>query len=148
MDDFVMSHPELHLDARGADGRSFAAARRKQEIRSVVALSVPIVVATCSRMVMDVSDFVMISWLGSDAQAALLPAQLLLWCYIVLGMGIVSMVSTFASQCLGRNALTNCSAYAWQGVYLSAVFGLMGLMLWPLVPRVVGWIGHDPAIQR
>ncbi|UCG17408.1 MAG: MATE family efflux transporter [Phycisphaerales bacterium] len=121
---------------------------RREEIRSVVTLSVPIVITMCSRVVMDVSDFTMMKWLGPDAQAALLPGQVMLWCYIVLGIGIVSMVSTFASQCLGRKRYADCSAYAWQGVYLSLLFGLLGLALRPSLPAVVAWMGHEPQIQQ
>jgi MATE family multidrug resistance protein len=57
------------------------------------------------------------------------------------------MVSTFASQCLGRNRHADCSAYAWQGVYVSVLFAVLGLGLWPVLPTVVQWMGHAPAIQ-
>ncbi len=128
----------------GESGR----AGRRDELRSVIAMSVPIVITMCSRMAMDVSDFVMITFLGDDAQAAMLPAQVLLWSYIVLGMGIVTIVSTFVSQSLGRDRRADCGAYAWQAVYLALGFAAIGLALRPFVLPLVEWIGHDPAIQR
>jgi len=123
-------------------------AGRRDELRSVIAMSVPIVITMCSRMAMDVSDFVMITFLGDDAQAAMLPAQVLLWSYIVLGMGVVTIISTFVSQSLGRGRPADCGAYAWQGVYLGLVFAVIGLAFRPFVPALVHWIGHDPAVQR
>ena len=86
------------------------------ELRSVVRMSVPLVITTSTRMVMDVTDYVLIRWVGSDAQAALLPAELLMWSYIVPWMGVVSMVNTLTAQSLGRGKLADCAAYAWQGL--------------------------------
>ena len=121
---------------------------RRQELRAVVAMCAPMVITTCTRMVMDITDYVMISALpGKEVQAALLPAQLFLWTYIVIGLGIVSIVATFASQALGRERLSDCSAYAWQGLYLAIAFGLLGFGFWPLLPGLVSMIGHEPAVQ-
>ena len=92
---------------------------RRSEIRNVIAMAIPVVITTSSRALMDVADYVMITWLPTDdAQAAILPAQILMWSYIVLGLGIVSMVNTFVSQSLGRKEYPECGAYAWQSVYL------------------------------
>lgn len=122
--------------------------RRRTEIRHVVAITLPTVITTSSRAVMDIADFVMIKWLGvSDAQAAILPAQMIMFTYVVLGMGVVSMVSTFASQCLGRKEHRECSVYGWQVIYVSAFFGVIGVCLIPFIETFVGWIGHEPTVQ-
>lgn len=118
------------------------------ELGDVIKLSIPIVVATCSRMVMDVTDYWMISRTGdSDAQAAILPAQMVIWAYIVIGMGTVSIINTMASQSLGRGDRRTCSAYAWQGLYLSMVFWLIGAALWSGMPYIFWLAGHEPRIQ-
>ncbi len=122
--------------------------RRRAEIRGVIAMSIPVVITTSSRALMDVADYVMITWLGVDeAQAAILPAQLVMWSYIVLGLGVVSIVNTFAAQCLGRKQYRKCSMYAWQVIYLAVVFGLVAAGLKPLVPGLIKWIGHAPGVQ-
>ncbi|MFQ5490382.1 MAG: MATE family efflux transporter [Phycisphaerae bacterium] len=124
------------------------AARRREELRGVIAMSVPMVITTCTRMVMDVTDYLMISRLTEGAaHAALLPAQLLLWTFIVIGMGIASIVATFAAQCLGRQRYRDCSAYGWQTLYIAAVFGVLGYGYWLLLPGLVAWMGHDSAVQ-
>jgi len=123
-------------------------ARRGEELRGVIAMAGPMVITTSTRMVMDVTDYLMISRLPEGiAQAALLPAQLFLWTYIVIGMGIVSIVATFVSQALGRKRYADCSAYAWQGLYLAMVFGLLGFGFRPLLPWLVSAVGHEPAVQ-
>jgi MATE family multidrug resistance protein len=133
----VSTRPEL-MEARGRSG----------EWRGVVAMAIPVVVTTSSRAMMDVADYIMISCLRQDeAQAAILPAQLVLFCYIVLGMGIVSVVNTFTAQQLGRGRQQACGAYAWQAIYVAAVFGLLALAVIPALPTVIAWIGHAPGVQ-
>ena len=123
-------------------------ARRREELRGVVAMAIPMVIATSTRMVMDVTDYLMISHLPEGkAQAALLPAQLFLWSYIIIGMGTVSIVATFVAQALGRQRHAECSAYAWQGLYLALAFGLVGLAFKPVLPWLVGAVGHEPIVQ-
>jgi len=109
-------------------------------------MSVPIVITTCSRMVMDLADFKMISYLGDSAQGAMMPAQLIMWVFMVLGMGTVSMVNTFVSQSLGRERPHDTSAYAWQGIYLSFAYGTVCWLLYPALPRIIAWTGHSPSI--
>jgi len=124
------------------------ARRRRSEMRGVIRMTVPMVVTICSRLVMDLADFKMVSYLGPNAQGALLPAQITLWTVTVLGFVTVTMVNTFVSQSLGRDRKSDTGAYAWQGVYLSLVFGAACLALIPALPAVFAWIGHSPGIQK
>ncbi len=122
--------------------------RRRAEVANVIKVSIPVVITTSSRAVMDIVDYVMITRLHlAEAQAAILPAQIVMWSYIVLGFGIATMVNTFASQCLGRKEHRECSAYAWQAVYLALIFGLIGLVLRPLLPDLIALVGHEPHVQ-
>lgn len=112
-------------------------------------MAVPTVVTLCSRMLMDLADFTMISRLPNAqvAQAAILPAQITLWTFIVTGMATISINSTFVSQSLGRGRLRDASAYTWQALYLALLYGVFGLALYPLLPHVFAWIGHSPEVQ-
>ena len=122
--------------------------RRRAEVRNVIAMSIPTVITMSSRAVMDIADYLMISRLPLDeAQAAILPAQIVMWSYIIVGIGIVSMINTFASQALGRKQYHDCSAYAWQAAYIAVVFGLIALTLRPGLPGLIALIGHDPQVQ-
>ena len=110
-------------------------------------LAAPIVAAMISRTVMSFVDFVMVSQLGTAAQAAIMPAGVLLFCFISFGMGAATAVSTFVSQSLGRDRPADCSAYGWQGLYVGLGFGLLLLPLWLLVPPFFHWVGHAPDVQ-
>lgn len=133
-----MQAQRLRLDER---------ARRKEEFRGVVRMCVPIVITICSRMVMDLADFKMVSYLGQAAQGAILPAQVVVWTFIVLGFSTVSVVNTFVAQCLGRGRPGDTGAYAWQGIYLGFVFALGGLILRPFLPALFALLGHAPDVQ-
>jgi MATE family multidrug resistance protein len=127
-----------HLDER---------IRRRNELRSVIQMSVPIVITTCSRMVMDVADFTMISRLGPSAQGAILPGQITIWTIMVLGMGSITMVSTFVSQSLGRERFKETGSYAWQGIYLSFLYGAAALAFLPFLSGIFDWVNHSPDIR-
>jgi MATE family multidrug resistance protein len=130
------------------DSNAAHRAARRAELRHVIAMSIPVVVTTSSRALMDVADFVMIKWMHiPEAQAAILPSQMMMWSYLVLGMGVVSLVTTFTAQCLGGGREKECGGYAWQSIYIAALFGLLATAAVPYVPALVAWIGHDPAVQ-
>ena len=57
-------------------------------------------------------------------------------------------VSTFASQSLGREQFRECSAYAWQGLWLAAAFALGGLALAPALGPVFALYGHAPGVTE
>ncbi|HNQ21854.1 MAG TPA: MATE family efflux transporter [Phycisphaerae bacterium] len=124
-------------------------ARRRAEVRAVITMSIPVVVTMIARAVMDVVDFTLMTFLHDPAaQAAILPAQVINWTYTVLGMGTVSIVSTFTSQSLGRGDERACGAYAWQTIYIAVGSGLLGIGLVPLLPWLFGLLQHEPAVQR
>ncbi len=123
-------------------------AARRSDLAAVLALALPVIVTTVSRTVMGFVDFGMVSLLGTDAQAALTPASMMVFCFISFGIGTMACVTTFASQALGRKTHADASAYAWQAVYLSLGLGLIGLMSWPVAPRLFAWFGHAPAVQQ
>lgn len=122
--------------------------QRRAETRNVIMMSIPVVITMSARAMMDVADYIMITWLDDPAaQAAILPAQIIMWTYIVFGLGVATVVSTFASQALGRNEHRECSAYAWQVVYVSIIFGAIGLLFRPALPGLLAMFGHDPDVQ-
>ncbi|MEK6674082.1 MAG: MATE family efflux transporter, partial [Planctomycetota bacterium] len=132
-------HDDLLMDTRR---------QRRAEIRNVLALAIPNVILNSARALLDLVDFILVTRLNSpDAQAAILSAQLYLWVYSVFGMGVVTMASTFASQCLGKKQHREAGRYAWQTVYVSTFFGVIGLALYPILPWLFRVVGHEPGVM-
>lgn len=110
--------------------------------KKLIWLAAPIIGSMMSRTVMSFIDFIMVAKLGTNAMAAIMPAGLMLFLPVGFGMGLLSLVNTFVSQSLGRKKMRDCSAYAWQGVYLALLLGMVFIPLWPFVPAFFDWVGH------
>lgn len=131
--------------------REYPSLLRNGAARELLRLALPLIAVAASRMAMGFIDFVMVSRLGTDAQAAISPATLLVWAFICLGMGAATSVQTFASQADGRGEPEKGAAYAWQTVYAGLV---ICVFTWPatlLVPGLYDWIGrlahHAPEVR-
>jgi MATE family multidrug resistance protein len=87
-------------------------------------LAAPMVVTTTSFTIMQFVDRFMVSRLGTDALAAILPAGFV--SFVPGGFAIGAMISlnTFVSQSLGRGEKRNCSNYYWQAVYMGLAYFL------------------------
>jgi len=106
--------------------------------RELLMLALPIIGLTVSRMLMSFVDFVMVSWLGTDAQAAISPAALLVFAIGCVGMGVATAVQTFVSQADGRGRPHEAGAYAWQSLYLA---GALALVVGPAAATTSVWCG-------
>lgn len=117
-------------------------------VREVMGMSGPIILGSLSYTIMLFVDNVMVARLGTENLAAIGSAGL--WSYI-LGcflFGMVGCVSTFVSQSMGRGAPTNCARYAWQGMYISLLAVVLGVLLWPLSEPLFRLMPHAPEVIR
>lgn len=117
-------------------------------VREITVMSGPIILGSLSFAVMEFTDRVMVNKLGTEALAAVGSASI--WSYTVstLLLGIVGCVGTFVAQCIGRNEPHRCGRYAWQGLYLSLVAGLIAVCFYPLAPALFNLMGHEPEVTR
>jgi len=108
----------------------------------LLVLAVPIIGMTVSRMLMGFIDFVMVSQLGTQAQAAVSPATLLVFTIACGAMGVAHSVQTFVAQADGRGEPHLAGAYTWQSLYVAAAAALFA---WPAAvttPTWYGWIAR------
>ncbi|HWL93835.1 MAG TPA: MATE family efflux transporter [Phycisphaerae bacterium] len=89
------------------------------DIKSLLKLAAPIIGITLSRMLMGFSDFVIVSFMGTDATAAISPSSFFVFTGICLAMGAVTSVQTFTAQAMGRGDRHEAAGYVWQGLYLA-----------------------------
>jgi len=116
-------------------------------LREVVQLALPLVLASASATLMHFVDVLLVSKLGKTELAAVMPAGILVFCFIALCSGLSSCVNTFVAQSLGRGSLRDCSAYAWQNVFASLIAGGAVLPLWWAAPALFAAIGHEAEVQ-
>src|SRR4030042_132675 len=81
-------------------------------------LAAPMVVTTVSFTIMQFVDRFMVSRLGTDALAAILPAGYVSFLPSGLAIGAFASLNTFVSQKLGRGGRRACPNYYWEGAYI------------------------------
>jgi len=110
-------------------------------------LSAPMIVSTVSMTLMQFIDRIMISRLGTDALAAVLPAGFIALLPGGFALGATTGLNTFVSQCLGRGERSACSRYFWQMTYMGVFFFvLVAVVLWPAAPWIFRLMGQPAGV--
>jgi len=91
----------------------------------------------------------MVSRLGTDALAAILPAGMVGFLPAGFAIGVMMSVNTFVSQSLGRGEKKECSNYFWQAVYMGlAFFAVVLAIMWPSAPFIFKMMGHEGQVAE
>ncbi|MHC4338576.1 MAG: MATE family efflux transporter, partial [Planctomycetota bacterium] len=105
------------------------------------------IVTHISYTIMQFVDRFMVSRLGTEALAAILPAGFASFVPAGFALGVMISVNTFVSQSLGRGEKENCSNYCWQAIYMGLIYSFVTLaILWPAAPAIFKMMGHEPAV--
>lgn len=116
-------------------------------LRHILKLAMPMMVTLVSFTIMQFVDRYMVSHLGTEALAAILPAGTVSFVPASLALGIVATVSTFVSQCLGRGDNKDCSSFCWQAMYMGlAYFVVVIAVLWPAADWIFKSLGHEAEV--
>ena len=116
-------------------------------LKYMLKLAAPMVETTISFTVMQFVDRFMVSRLGTDALAAILPAGFVSFLPGGFAIGAITSLNTFVSQSLGRGDKEGCSNYFWQAVYMGLVyFAAVVVIMWPTAPWIFRAMGHPPAV--
>ncbi|MFH1615541.1 MAG: MATE family efflux transporter [Planctomycetota bacterium] len=123
-------------------------ARSETSIAYMMKLAAPMIVTNISFTVMQFVDRLMVSRLGTDALAAVLPAGFLCFVPGSFAIGVSTSINTFVSQSLGRGNLRDCSSYCWQAIYMGMVYAIItASVLWVWAPHIFHLMGHpEPVI--
>ncbi len=118
-------------------------------LKYMLKLAGPMVVTTVSFTIMQFVDRFMVSRLGTDALAAILPAGFVSFVPASFAIGVIASVTIFVSQSLGRGEKGDCSNYCWQAIYMGlAYFAIVVVVMWPAAPWIFKMLGHEPAVAN
>ncbi|MBN1392153.1 MAG: MATE family efflux transporter [Sedimentisphaerales bacterium] len=116
-------------------------------LKYMLKLAAPMVVTNISFTVMQFVDRFMVSRLGTEALAAILPAGIISFVPASFAIGVMTSVNTFVSQSLGRGLKKDCSNYCWQGIYMGLAYTFIAVaLMWPAAPWIFRTLGHEPAV--
>jgi len=112
-------------------------------VGEVVRLAVPTVLNTVSVTVMGFADGWMVSKVSKEALSAQFIGGMAAFVPVCFFMGLLSCVSTFASQNLGAGRPERSAVYGWHGLWVAwAAAGLLALLILP-APYLMALFGHD-----
>jgi MATE family multidrug resistance protein len=100
-----------------------------------------------SQAVIGFTDALMVAPLGEAALAATTTGGLNVFTFIILPMGTVFIVQSFAAQLRGRGEVSRARRYAWYGLAISAVAALAGVALISSVPSLLGLASFAPEVS-
>jgi MATE family multidrug resistance protein len=116
-------------------------------LKHMLRLATPMVVTTISFTIMQFVDRSMVSRLGKEALAAILPAGFASFLPGGFVIGAMTSLNTFVSQSLGRGDRKACANYYWQAIYMGlAYFVAVVAIMWPSAPWLFKLMGQPPAI--
>lgn len=116
-------------------------------LKYIFTLAAPMVVTTISFTIMQFVDRFMVSRLGTDALAAILPAGFVSFLPSSFAMGAMTSLSTFVSQSLGRGEKSECSSYFWQTIWMGVVYFIAAaVIMWPSAPWIFKMMGQPETI--
>lgn len=126
---------------------SRAAAATREEIRPMMRLALPLVLAELGWMAMGVVDTVMAGHAGRQLLGAVALGHGLYYTFAVLGIGVILGLDTLISQAYGRDDLADCRRSLAGGLVTSFLLAppLIGLA-WSMGP-VMDWFGIGAALK-
>jgi MATE family multidrug resistance protein len=120
---------------------------KEASLKYMLRLAGPMVVTNISFTAMQFIDRFMVSRLGTEELAAILPAVMVSFLPSSLLLGIMTSVNTFVSQSLGRKQYSDCSNYCWQAIHMGLVYSVLTLILvWPAAGWIFRTMGQPEAV--
>jgi MATE family multidrug resistance protein len=117
-----------------------------RESRLTLRLALPLMIGQLSQMLLGVADTVMVGQLGVMDLAALTFANSLFHLPFVLGIGVLTAVSVFTSNCRGANDAAGARGSCRHGLMLGTALGLLLFGLAWLVSNHLGNFGQPPEV--
>lgn len=121
---------------------------RKQETRTILAISLPLMAAYVAEMGMVITDMIIVGRLGSNELAAVGLAGDWFYVLMLIGMGVISIVGVLAAQNLGAGNRHGVIDAAEQGVIAASIAAIpVMLSIWYLGP-LLAMARQDPDVVR
>jgi MATE family multidrug resistance protein len=118
-----------------------------REVRSLLALALPVILAEIGWMAMGLVDTIMVGPLGPAAIGATGMGSGVFTAIVIFGMGLMLGLDTFVSQAYGASRLDECVEWLHHGIWLAAIVGPMLMAVTWLVFATLDWWGLHPDIR-
>lgn len=116
-------------------------------LRSLLVLAWPIVVSRSTQVVIGLGDSLMVSHLGPNGLAATTTGAFNSFFVLMFPMGVVFIVSSFASQLHGSGDQVGARRYGVYGLAVAAMTQLLCLAFIPLLGVILGLLEYTPEVR-
>ncbi len=117
-------------------------------VRLLLALAMPMVLARATQSVISFADAYQVKHLGPDALVATATGGLNVFGLVILPMGLVFIVQSFVAQLVGKGDRDATPRFAWYGLVVAAVAGVVALAALPLIEPLLGLTDFTPPVQE
>jgi len=119
----------------------------RPSLAQLLALALPIVVSRSSQVVVGFTDAAMVGQLSQAALAATTAGATNAFNVLVLPMGMVFVVQSFASQLTGRGDAAGARRYGWYGLGIAALTQVACLASLPFLSAAVALFDYSAEVQ-
>ena len=120
----------------------------RREVKPMITLVVPVVVAELGWIAMGIVDIGMVGRLGAEAIGAVGVGSMLFLTLAVFGIGLLLGLDTLVSQAFGAEKLEDCHRWLVHGVLLSIVLAIPMTLLARIGAASLHVWGFDPEVLR
>jgi len=117
-------------------------------LSTLLALALPMVLARASQSVITFADAIQVKDLGPGAIAATATGGLNVMMFVLMPMGIVFIVQSFVAQLTGRGDRDETRRFAWYGLAVALVAGLVAAAAIPAVGPILDGSSYSPAVRH
>ncbi|HET9452521.1 MAG TPA: MATE family efflux transporter [Aggregicoccus sp.] len=116
-------------------------------LRALFLLAWPIIVSRSTQVVIGLGDSLMVAHLGPDGLAATTTGAFNSFAVLIFPMGVVFIVSSFASQLFGAGDVDGARRYGVYGLVVAALTQLVAFVLLPALPLVLEPLSYTPEVR-
>ena len=116
-------------------------------LRALLALAFPMVLARATQSVMTFADALFVEHLGPGSIAASATGGFNVFLFMILPIGTVFIVQSFVAQLVGAGQRDDTPRFAWYGMAIAAIAGIVGLAFIPLIGPALSVTDYSPAVQ-
>ena len=113
----------------------------------LLGMALPVVISRASQVVVGFTDAAMVGQLGETALAATTTGSLNTFNVLVLPMGIVFVVQSFAAQLTGRGNIHGARRYGWYGLLLAVLTQVVCIAALPFIGDGVDFFEYDSDVK-
>lgn len=121
---------------------------RHSAMATLFRLAWPIVLARATQSIVGFTDALMTAPLGQERLAAVTTGAMNIFCLAILPMGSVFILQSFAAQLRGRGDLSAIPRYAYYGLIMAGMAGLVAAIVVPAIPPLLAAVGYAPQVEH